>query len=772
MITQAAFDKWKQQMEVYLAGNVGEMVLPTLELGLDTIETNYEDVITQTRDEFQSSLDEAFKMIEINPEEVNWFNKLWMELDQNFTITDGKAREGVSRLVAELSPTKEELESVRQQYVEAGKVPPAAITEGLNDIYALEQMSGAADNTLLLLAQSIAESEEKQQVLAQSILTGQEIDAELAQALRDNYGLVWDASAGMFVQIQEASFLSQAEVLEFMNTSGVAAGTVLATALSDEYGVVYNAATGLWEAVNAATAGTTATANASAKAYEVASATGTGYVEGANEQAGNVGEASSGLVEAGEQAFDEAEPGLVSQATETGTATGESFASGIESTEEEVDDSAATVARSAGDAMQDTVDGIVLDPPEMATPDWTSAAAQGRSGMQSYLNNNPLTVRVNQVTGSRVNYNAYAEGGIVDKREISLVGEAGAEAIIPLENNRARALDLWREAGERLNAFAAEQGRTVGSAVRERLVQQNEDNHREMHFAEGAVVIHALANAGVVVPQVDGLHQGDPGKFFRHPLDGVNVHAVADHRIPLHNVGQHVGVQVRGVGGSVVAQHIPPVADLEAGGHVRPGQLPDPEAEGGVIQVGAAHVPDGVQHRLFHRHRGGVGRGVEGHAVGVADDREAAHLAAVHLGYRRLKVLVPLEKGHGAVVFAAVGGKGRRHNGEAVVAEMAAVDGDQPGDVLPHLGDAEILHPLLPAAGEVQPVVGLERPRVLPLGGIGKAHLEQPVHVPLHHAFQRVGQGAQDVLVNGGLGGHQAGPGIGKDHSSLHMGTA
>lgn len=229
---------------------------------------------------------------------------------------------------------------------------------------------------------------------------------------------------------------------------------------------------------------------------EVASATGTGYVEGANEQAGSVGEASSGLVEAGEQAFDEAEPGLVSQATETGTATGESFASGIESTEEEVDDSAATVARSVGDAMQDTVDGIVLDPPEMATPDWTSAAAQGRSGMQSYLNNNPLTVRVNQVTGSRVNYNAYAEGGIVDKPEISLVGEAGAEAIIPLENNRARALDLWREAGERLNAFAAEQGRTVGSAVRERLVQQNEDNHREMHFAEGAVVIHTQAVDG------------------------------------------------------------------------------------------------------------------------------------------------------------------------------------------------------------------------------------------------------------------------------------
>lgn len=496
VITEAAFDKWKQQMEVYLAGNVGEMVLPTLELGLDTIETNYEDVITQTRDEFQNSLDEAFKMIEINPEEVNWFNKLWMELDQNFTITDWKAREGVSQLVAELSPTKEELESVRQQYVEAGKVPPAAITEGLNDIYALEQMSGAADNTLMLLAQSIAESEEKQQVIAQSILTGQEIDAELAQALRDNYGLVWDASAGMFVQIQEASFLSQAEVLEFMNTSGIAAGTALATALSDEYGVVYNAATGLWEAVNSATAGTTAAANAHAKGQEIGTASGSGYVEGANAQTGNVEEASSSLGKAGEQALSGTQPDIEAQATETGIAMGESLASGIESTEEEVNASAAALAESAVKAMQDTVDSIVMNSPEMSTPDWTSAAARGRSSMQSYLNNNPLTVRVNQVTGSRVNYNAYAAGGIVDKPEIALVGEAGAEAIIPLENNRARALDLFYQVGRELNAFAADQGRGVGEVRREQIVNNTTNHKMEINNAEGAIVIHTQAANG------------------------------------------------------------------------------------------------------------------------------------------------------------------------------------------------------------------------------------------------------------------------------------
>ena len=496
-ITQATFEKWQKQLELYLAGNVGEMTIPTLELGLDTIKTNYQDILTETKNDFQASLDEAFRMIEVNPEEVNWFNKLWSEFDLNFGIMDGKAREGVARLLEELTPTKESLEAVRQQYVDAGKVPPASITEGLNDIYTLEQMSESADNTLWLLAQSIAESPGKQEAIAQSILAGQEMDEGLAQALRENYGMVWDASAGMFTTIQEASFLSQTEAVEFMNTAGISVGSALATSLVNEYGVVYNSATGMWEAVNAATAGTTAGANAQAKGQEIGAASGVGYVEGANSQRGNVEEASSGLVESGSQALSDEQPTLESQAKDTGEALGDSLALGIENTESSVDLSAVEVASSAADEMQKTLDGLMLNPPGMATPNWTTEAAEGRWGMQDYLNNHPLSVRVNQVAGSRVGVAAYATGGIVDRAQLAVVGEAGDEAIIPLENNRTRALDLWREAGERLNAFAASEGRAMGEARREQIIQNTTNQQSQQIVLEkGAVVIQTQATNG------------------------------------------------------------------------------------------------------------------------------------------------------------------------------------------------------------------------------------------------------------------------------------
>ena len=77
-----------------------------------------------------------------------------------------------------------------------------------------------------------------------------------------------------------------------------------------------------------------------------------------------------------------------------------------------------------------------------------------------------------------------------------MVGEAGDEAIIPLENNRARALDLWHEAGERLNAFAADQGRSTGETVRDRIIQQSTDNSRTITVEEGAITIHTQAVDG------------------------------------------------------------------------------------------------------------------------------------------------------------------------------------------------------------------------------------------------------------------------------------
>lgn len=60
-------------------------------------------------------------------------------------------------------------------------------------------------------------------------------------------------------------------------------------------------------------------------------------------------------------------------------------------------------------------------------------------------------------------YKPYANGGIINKPHMGLVGEAGPEAIIPLSaNRRSRALDLYEQTGKALGVRAYANGGIVG----------------------------------------------------------------------------------------------------------------------------------------------------------------------------------------------------------------------------------------------------------------------------------------------------------------------
>ena len=128
--------------------------------------------------------------------------------------------------------------------------------------------------------------------------------------------------------------------------------------------------------------------------------------------------------------------------------------------------------------------------------------------MQNYLNNHPLSIRVNQQTGNRVSYpeGAAATGALITHPQVTLVGEAGDEVIIPLENHRPQAIALWQEAGERLNLFAASAGRDVGSSRRTATAAPGERVQKtQFTFGEKSVIINT--------PETDGR------KLYRQFMD-------------------------------------------------------------------------------------------------------------------------------------------------------------------------------------------------------------------------------------------------------------
>jgi SLT domain-containing protein len=69
-------------------------------------------------------------------------------------------------------------------------------------------------------------------------------------------------------------------------------------------------------------------------------------------------------------------------------------------------------------------------------------------------------------------YKGYYKGGIVENKQLAWIAEKGAEAVIPLRNNRERAQKLWEKTGREIGGFDNVQGDQ--SEVVKQLVKANE----------------------------------------------------------------------------------------------------------------------------------------------------------------------------------------------------------------------------------------------------------------------------------------------------------
>lgn len=254
--------------------------------------------------------------------------------------------------------------------------------------------------------------------------------------------------------------------------SGQAIPEELAAALQMYAGLVYDSSTGMWTQLKT---------NTAAEAQEVA--------DFLNLQ-GNVLDESlaNGIADQYGLVYENGK-WMVSQA-----------AQGVRDQTPEFVGESETMATDAIVAANAITSAAVLGAPAIATPDMVTPVANARSSAQQYLWNNPITMAVNAVASgvSAVVAAArgYETGGIVDTPQLATVAENGAEAIIPLEHHRSRALDLWYQAGQELNAFAADSARAVGAARREQIIQQSTDNRRQYTIEEGAITIHTQATDG------------------------------------------------------------------------------------------------------------------------------------------------------------------------------------------------------------------------------------------------------------------------------------
>ena len=337
------------------------------------------------------------------------------------------------------------------------------------------RLAGDAEGAVNQMLQSLApQKEQLESIRDQCLAAGQTVPESVSEGLA-NIAL-WEAMAGnadgmyTVLALQIASSPEKLAALEAAQNAGQAIPEELATALEEYAGLVYDANTGMWTQLESASSENAQTVADMLNQY------GQGFDEslaqGIASQYGLVYENGKWMVDKAAQGVRDNTSTLTNQAKDT--------------------------AAKATDAMNAEMSQSTIGPPTVATPDVETPNRNAWSNAQSFWNRNPLTAYVSYAAvGNRPGIAMYAEGGIVDRAQLAVVGEAGDEAIIPLENNRTRALDLWREAGERLNAFAASEGRAMGEARREQIIQNTTNQQSQQIVLEkGAVVIQTQATNG------------------------------------------------------------------------------------------------------------------------------------------------------------------------------------------------------------------------------------------------------------------------------------
>lgn len=229
------FEEQKREIELAARKSLGQIIIESIDLEVDTIKNNFPEITNDSVNEFMDTFNLRMNAALEADSPLEWdifFEDMAREFNGGLTTLSAESKENLAEIVANMKPEAEQLEAIAQEYKEAGKLPPRSITEGLLDIYELEAMAGSSEHMYELLAAEVANSDEMKNLLAESYENGLEVDQKLADALKDNYGLVYENGAWVVTKVQEGAESAIGNVLKRYSQLGILPSVELITSLN------------------------------------------------------------------------------------------------------------------------------------------------------------------------------------------------------------------------------------------------------------------------------------------------------------------------------------------------------------------------------------------------------------------------------------------------------------------------------------------------------------------------------------------------------------
>ena len=474
----ADYDKLLQEATLQYNSQKGGVIVDALDIEVETINSNFSDQIETFRTDTSNDLQRAFDNAPKDVNAENFWDNVNVEFRKAYQYNSTDVSNSCKEFIEEMTPDAKQLEQVAQVYYDLGMAPPENISNALESTRTFDMMNGGFDHMFDYMAQQISESPALQEAITAAGSKAGDIPEELAEALRLNYGLIYDSATGIWTQIQQSSEDATPTITQSMRFCGVTASQSLIDSIKGQEESVQAQTVSLLQQLSQ---------GESLKHDEIMTLfanlgfeTSDQLLDSLESQKPEVQAQAVDLLAQMKNASDAEKPELLMQFQNLGIEVDDSLKNGIISNLQVVKDGtgdmAYTLKTSSGeeiknitpefkeflkqmgvkgvDKLEETVSGTKIDYPDMKDPNWTKEAKNGRDGMQGYLNQNPLSITAKIKAAGQAVVSAmrgYASGGIIDQPEFALVGEAGPESIIPLSaGKRSRALSLWEETGKRL----------------------------------------------------------------------------------------------------------------------------------------------------------------------------------------------------------------------------------------------------------------------------------------------------------------------------------
>ncbi len=515
-ISLQEFAEKKREVEQQVNRQFGDLVVDAVNVEIDTIKTNYSEELSKTTNDFKKEFEESFNdKLETVQYTGNWaglFDGMENEFRKGFDGLDNSTKSNIESLLEIMAPETEQLTAIANEYLSAGKTVPESISQGLLDVYQLEVMSGNTDHLYQLLGAQMSSSPEFMNTIAEAEKSGTFIPENIKNGISLASGQVYDEQANTWRLLQQATEDSTPTIQTLMAQCGITITDSLTNSLVVKSPEVYDRTIELLAEMANGTSLKTSEVNELMQAFGINASD--SLLQSLSNKAPSVQGKAIELLSEIKNADKAKRPEILGQLMELGVAVDDSIGKGLydnikvvkENSRKTIDVIDTSTGERIGEitpffisrlkelgvtgieGMEEVVKNSDLDAPDMQEPDWTYAASQGWDGMQSFFDRNPLTATVNMYTNNMGGIAKHANGGFVDKEQLSWLAEGNnPEVVIPLSaGKRTTAMGLYEKTGELLGISAAESTRRneIMNDISKAISAQKENLHININVPE------------------------------------------------------------------------------------------------------------------------------------------------------------------------------------------------------------------------------------------------------------------------------------------------